>query len=94
VTSRALRLVARSTPSLGLDESHGVPVPVAADIRETRPTFRGRGPERLRLPSRAMPGSQARMVRTLRRCWVDEAGWSRHQVAFTGHWRQGVALRS
>lgn len=34
------------------------------------------------------------LVKTLRRCMVDELGVARRQVAFMGYWREGVSMRS
>ena len=36
---------------------------------------------------------ESKVVTTLRRCLVREAGLDRRQVAFMGYWRQGVAMR-
>ncbi|GAA2760770.1 siderophore-interacting protein [Actinopolymorpha rutila] len=36
---------------------------------------------------------ESKMVTTLRRCLVREAGLDRRQVAFMGYWRHGVAMR-
>jgi NADPH-dependent ferric siderophore reductase len=37
---------------------------------------------------------ESRVVTTLRRCMVKELGMQRHQVAFMGYWREGVAMKS
>ncbi|MET9022662.1 siderophore-interacting protein [Actinopolymorpha sp. NPDC004070] len=36
---------------------------------------------------------ESKVVTTLRRCLVEEAGLDRRQVAFMGYWRHGVAMR-
>ena len=37
---------------------------------------------------------ESKIVTTLRRCLVKELGLPRHQVAFMGYWREGVAMRT
>ncbi|WGL52310.1 siderophore-interacting protein [Nocardioides sp. BP30] len=82
----------------GASEPAGAALGALDDMPWETPTYSALGEEVIDAPAvdgrYAWIAGESGMVTTLRRHLVGELGMPRHQVAFMGYWREGVAMRA